>query len=223
MHKPYLIDGYKFDLRIYVLLAGVNPMRVFLYKEGLARFATVPYESPQPSNLDNLFMHLTNYAINKDSENFVANTSDTADDVGSKRSLTSVLRNITATFGETRCRQVWADIRDLIIKTLCIAQPILQHLYRQCQPDDLDNSLCSQVLGFDVMIDHALKPSLLEVNQSPSFTTDSPLDLKIKKALITDTLKLWNLSLKKKVKAKTDKRNQMQKRLLNYQGPSTGN
>jgi tubulin polyglutamylase TTLL6/13 len=96
MHKPYLIDGFKFDLRIYVLLAGVNPLRIFLYKEGLARFATVPYESPQPGNLTNLYMHLTNYAINKDSENFVANMSETQDDIGSKRSFTSVLRRITA-------------------------------------------------------------------------------------------------------------------------------
>lgn len=95
MHKPYLIDGFKFDLRLYVLLAGVNPLRVYVYKEGLARFATVPYESPDPQNLDNLYMHLTNYAINKDSENFVVNTDQDKDDVGSKRSFSSVLKRIT--------------------------------------------------------------------------------------------------------------------------------
>ena len=121
MHKPYLIDGFKFDLRIYVLLAGVNPLRIFLYKEGLARFATVPYESPNPSNLDNLFMHLTNYAINKDNKGFIKNMSETVDDVGSKRSFTSVLKRITADFGEARCEKVLTDIKDLIIKSLCIA------------------------------------------------------------------------------------------------------
>ena len=73
IHKPYLIDGLKFDLRIYVLLYGVDPLRVFVYQEGLARFATEEYVGPQKSNLDNLFMHLTNYAINKNSDNFVFN------------------------------------------------------------------------------------------------------------------------------------------------------
>ena len=69
--KPYLIDGFKFDLRLYVLVNGISPLRVYLWNDGLARFATVPYETPNPKNMSNLFMHLTNYAINKDSDQFV--------------------------------------------------------------------------------------------------------------------------------------------------------
>jgi tubulin polyglutamylase TTLL6/13 len=43
IHKPYLIDDLKFDLRIYVMVYGTDPLRIYLYKEGLARFATTTY------------------------------------------------------------------------------------------------------------------------------------------------------------------------------------
>jgi hypothetical protein len=69
--KPYLIDGYKFDLRLYVLINGISPLRIYMYKDGLARLATEKYKTPAPGNMNNLFMHLTNYAINKDSEHYV--------------------------------------------------------------------------------------------------------------------------------------------------------
>ena len=54
LHKPHLIDGFKYDLRVYVFVVGVNPLRIYMYSNGLARFATVPYEKPSDKNLENL-------------------------------------------------------------------------------------------------------------------------------------------------------------------------
>ena len=72
-------------------------MRAFIYKEGLARFATEKYKSPMGSNLNNLCMHLTNYAINKEADGFIQNQNENQTDVGHKRSLTSILDHIDRT------------------------------------------------------------------------------------------------------------------------------
>ena len=50
------------------MVACINPLHVFMYKDGLVRLSTLPYEAPSPANVDQLFMHLTNYAINKQNE-----------------------------------------------------------------------------------------------------------------------------------------------------------
>ena len=57
----------KFDLRLYVLVTGINPLRIYLSKEGLARLSTKMYDEVDDENLDDMMMHLTNYAINKNS------------------------------------------------------------------------------------------------------------------------------------------------------------
>ena len=54
----------------------------------------------------------------------------------------------------------------------------------------------------DIILDNKLKPFLLEVNHTPSFTTDTPLDKSIKKGVIKDTLLLMNINSKNKVKIK---------------------
>jgi len=53
--------------------------------------------------------------------------------------------------------------------------------------------MCFEILGFDILIDQNLKPWLIEINYTPSFWTDSPLDENIKSDLIKDTLKLLNV------------------------------
>ena len=45
------MDGFKFDLRIYTLVTNCDPLRIFRYNDGLARFATVAYDDPQNANV----------------------------------------------------------------------------------------------------------------------------------------------------------------------------
>ena len=68
--NPLLIDDLKFDLRIYVAVTSVDPLRIYVYEEGLTRFATTKYTRPQSkgndlNNREGKFCHLTNYSLNK--------------------------------------------------------------------------------------------------------------------------------------------------------------
>uniref|UniRef100_A0A8C3YML9 TTL family tubulin polyglutamylase complex subunit L1 n=1 Tax=Catagonus wagneri TaxID=51154 RepID=A0A8C3YML9_9CETA len=64
INNPLLIGGRKFDLRLYVLVSTYRPLRCYMYKLGFCRFCTVKY-TPSTSELDNMFVHLTNVAIQK--------------------------------------------------------------------------------------------------------------------------------------------------------------
>ncbi|CAF0940340.1 unnamed protein product [Adineta steineri] len=186
VNRPFVLDGFKFDLRVYVAVTSCDPFRIFVYKDGLARFTTQQYEEPSNSNCKDVFMHLTNYAIQKRSDDFVRD-----EDSGTKRRITTINRWLAEHGYDVP--KMWADIDDIIIKTLISAQSVLKHNYRACFPNHYRGSACFEILGFDVLLDKKLKPHVLEVNHSPSFTTDSKLDREIKDALIYDTLLLLNL------------------------------
>ena len=67
IQNPFLIDGYKFDLRIYVLVTRVEPLSIYIYREGIARFCTEKYDRKIIDRQDERsnFIHLTNFSINK--------------------------------------------------------------------------------------------------------------------------------------------------------------
>lgn len=197
--KPLLIDNLKFDMRIYVLVLSCDPLKIFVHKEGLVRFATsdyVPIElNAGRSALKDMFVHLTNYALNKDSTDFKLPT-DINDNTSHKRSISRVNKTLSEMGKDVE--KMWAEINDLIVKTILTVQPDLSHSYRTCQPSDTESLMCYELLGFDVMLNHDMKPILLEVNHAPSFATDSPLDMDIKHQLFVDMFRLLGLTIERK-------------------------
>ncbi|KAJ3241265.1 Tubulin polyglutamylase ttll6 [Chytriomyces hyalinus] len=236
LNRPCLIDEFKFDLRIYVLVTSVDPLRIFVHRDGLARFATERYVDPTDSNMDDVCMHLTNYAINKHNPNFDTTESDHQ---GSKRTLQSVFNHLVAKNAIPCAEDLWMRIHDAIVKTVVTIQPQLSMILKACFPSSSLSSAggggtanvvggstagspCFEILGFDIFLDRSLKPWVLEVNHSPSFTCDSGLDFSVKRAVIGDTLGLLNLNLKLQRRFEKGEKEKIRSRLFGECGKAGG-
>ncbi|XP_027729768.1 tubulin polyglutamylase TTLL7 [Vombatus ursinus] len=208
--KPFLMEGYKFDLRIYILITSCDPLKIFLYHDGLVRMGTEKYSPPNDTNLSQLYMHLTNYSVNKHNEHFER---DETEDKGSKRSIKWFTE-----FLQTNKHDVakfWNDISELVVKTLIVAEPHVLHAYRMCRPGQPpgSESVCFEVLGFDILLDRKLKPWLLEINRAPSFGTDQKIDYDVKKGVLLNALKLLNIRTSDKRRNLAKQKAEAQKRL----------
>ncbi|GAB9466705.1 hypothetical protein Gpo141_00004072 [Globisporangium polare] len=140
--RPLLIAGKKFDLRIYVLITSCTPLRVYLFKDGLVRMCTADYVTPNADNLEQRFMHLTNYAVNKHANNFETNKNATEDGNGSKRSLRWFFAWLKESYEEQRVDALWDKIGDICLKSILAVQPLLAQEYRSTFAKNLRKSSC---------------------------------------------------------------------------------
>ncbi|PAV63501.1 hypothetical protein WR25_07675 [Diploscapter pachys] len=161
--RPLTINSAKFDLRFYVYVPSLEPLRIYIYEEGLVRFASVPY-SKNLSTVSNKYMHLTNYSINKLAEK----------DGVSESPVPKWTLSYLAKYFENEGID-WPSIRDRIEDTIVKAFIAF---------------ICHELFGVDILLDEDLKPWLLEVNISPSLHSGTPLDVSVKAPLAKDVLNM---------------------------------
>ncbi|XP_040913177.1 tubulin polyglutamylase TTLL4 isoform X2 [Toxotes jaculatrix] len=183
LHKPYLISGNKFDLRIYVYVTSYDPLRIYIFTDGLVRFASCKYSSSMKT-LSNKFMHLTNYSVNKKNSEYQTNSDDKACQ-GHKWALKALWQYLGSKGVNTTL--IWEKIKDIVIKTIIASEPYVNSLLKMHVRTPYS---CHELFGFDIMLDENLKPWILEVNISPSLHSNTALDVSIKGQMIRDLLNL---------------------------------
>lgn len=169
--NPLLVEGYKFDMRIYVLVTSVNPLELFLYKDGFARVSTEKFDL----FTKNRKIHLTNAAI----QNCLTKGSQNYEKVygGSKISLDILKYKLSKQHIDFD--YLWKQVQSIVLKTLIASQCDLPY-----SPSTFE------LFGFDIIIDENAKCWLLEVNSSPSLERSNALDDQIKLPLVDDILKI---------------------------------
>ena len=196
--SPYLIDGYKFDFRFYLLIATLKPFTAYIYHEGIARFCTEKYQPPNRTNLENRFSHLTNTAVNV--------TNKTAHNDFTQLA-SEVLQRISK--ADFRGRTLWDRIKvaarfSLVAQYSPIVLSIRNHTVdvrttrkrkKLEEPPVYGPALDSlhryfHIVGIDVMLNDRLEPVVLEMNDRPSMCVTFDLENALKTQMVSDALKI---------------------------------
>ena len=177
--NPHIILNKKYDLRIYVLIASYTPLRIYLYNNGLVRFATEDYNK---NNVDNIYVYLTNFSINVNNPKYKSNQNEENEDEDSSKWSLNEYRNYFNKIGKPELfTKIWNQINDIVIKSI---MTVANEISKDININKLNSVF--ELYGFDIMIDENFKCWLIEVNVKPSMQCTSPLDLDIKTNLITD-------------------------------------
>ncbi|HSX06062.1 MAG TPA: hypothetical protein VLF69_06380 [Candidatus Saccharimonadales bacterium] len=184
--NPHLLGGYKYTLRVFALVTSLDPLRAWIFPDGLTKMATQLFTTDRAS-LDNLFIHLTNPGVLR---------RDKSADFAAQR--------ITHREYRKRLRQEAIDdarlfqrIHTIVAKSLlAVREPALQVLQRSTE-QGIETNGQFMLIGYDILVDASLRPWIIEANAGPSLETEAgnntvsgKHERQLKERIATDTLRL---------------------------------
>ena len=184
LKHPHLYDGRKYVLRCYLAIMSVEPLRVYLYKEGFVKLASEPY---QDGDFDNLYAHLTNPDVNA--------LNDEVDDSVVFHSFADYRRWLARNGGDPG--PLFEALREIGVIAAIAARDIMR---ARLAASGAWAPGCCELIGMDCMIDENLKPWLLECNLSPSLgvcaapETGGVMEEEIKRAVVADFVAMAGLN-----------------------------
>ncbi len=155
LDNPFLINGRKWDMRTYVLVTSIHPLRVYMYRNGLVRFASSRYDADAKDG-GKKTAYLTNTSINK-------KTGAAVDD------LTWPYYQVWAYLKQIGIDPavLWERIENAVVRVLLASEPAFLRRFKALRNDFMCSN-CYQLLGVDVIVDGDLSPRIIEVNGEPS-------------------------------------------------------
>ena len=183
--KPHTLFGKKYDIRIICLVTSYDPLIIYLYTDGVLRFATHPYLTDKEFYIEDKFMHLTNNCINKDSIYYKRNENPNllAESVASLKSFNDYCNKNKIDYDE-----IMRKIKDFVIKSILLDY---DNNVKELKKYDIASSKnIFELFGVDVLLDENLEPHLLEINLNPSLNFNCKLSDILYEKIIVDTLNI---------------------------------
>jgi len=194
IEQPCLIGKKKFDLRVWVLVTSLSPLKVYYFNSPYLRVCSKEYKINASNELLNdRYVHLSNCCVNK-WFNKVKNNEDLKDFEadGNVLSLSQFQNYLTNNLNKNvdnnkyeNGKQQWEKSIEPKIKK------IIKSTIEVCafQMEDLNNN-SFELYGFDIILDNKLKPWLLEVNLSPFFSGRTPFLKQLITKMVDGLIKL---------------------------------
>ncbi len=182
--NPHVMNERKYVLRLYVLVTSVEPLRIYLHREGFAKLASEPYNIEDP---DNPFAHLTNPDVN---------ATNTDADAPVVFVGLSEYRQWLRDEGHDD-EALFAKIRDLVTLTVI---SVRERMRRRINAQKASARGCYELLGLDCLVDEQLKPWILECNLSPSLEVcagpedGGDTETTIKRGMVADMVSLVGIN-----------------------------
>jgi hypothetical protein len=180
LQDPYLINGRKINLRVYVLVIKDNygNLKIQIYKDGFMYYTPDLFEPNDSSFKKNI---TTGYV---DRQIYVDNPLTHMDFIkylDSTRSLTSIEKYITENYSNIKLSEfIFSQIYELLGDIFLTYENII---------GNKTNGVSFQLYGADVAINKDLKPMVMEINKGPDLTAKDKRDKQLKTNLSRDILK----------------------------------
>ncbi|CRK87997.1 CLUMA_CG001783, isoform A, partial [Clunio marinus] len=159
LDNPYLVDGHKFDLNVYVAITSVNPLRVYYYSKNYhLRFCRKPY------NPNDFTDHYT-YVVG---DGHIPGLAFPAMEKYVNRSY--LLKDALHTYfieHDVDPNVIVAQIEDAISTIIMEKEPEIIKTIAAKNPTNGKHHFC-EFLRFDFVLDDNIKLKLMEINMSPN-------------------------------------------------------
>ena len=172
IEKPFLYNGRKFDIRIWVLIS--HKMDVYIFKEGHLKASSVNYNI----NNNNSFIHLTNYSLQKYNENF--SKYETGNEISFK-----IFQQYLNTLGEGKVfnfrELIFPKFKNIIELTTKSSKNLI---------NQKNKKYCFEIFGYDFMMDEDKNIFLIEINTNPGLEISSEIISILVPRMIEDSLRI---------------------------------
>lgn len=172
IRNPLLLDGRKSEIRIYWLIASLNPLLVLIYREGTVRLNTRPFSL---DDFDNTLIHVTNVYQQETHPEYdpsiVLKWSFSYWEKYLVEELKVAPENYVEEHLKPRLKRMFSFVID------AAREDLAKH------PDP---GLFFGLLGADIIFDDKLHPWLTEVQRGPGLSYDDPIKAKVIPPMLTE-------------------------------------